>query len=82
MQASSADILLGMDFLTKFGRVLFIHPNKGLASLMDQKEVDPLIDLVLKAAQEREAEAKAEAATDASEPPAAPPEEAATDSTK
>lgn len=62
LQGGASDILLGMDFLAKFGRVLFIHPNKGLASLMDQKEVDPLIDLALKTAQEAEAKAKAQTA--------------------
>lgn len=65
LQGSSADILLGMDFLTKFGRVLFIHPNKGLASLMDQKEVDPLIDAQLKAQADAEAKAKTAAAPEA-----------------
>ena len=78
LQGGASDILLGMDFLAKFGRVLFIHPNKGLASLMDQKEVDPLIDLALKTAKEAEAKAKAAAAP---EVPDAPPEVPLTDST-
>lgn len=62
LQGSSADILLGMDFLAKFGRVLFIHPNKGLASLMDQEEIDPLIDAVLKTAEEADEKARDDAA--------------------
>ena len=62
LHGSAADILLGMDFLAKFGRVLFIHPNKGLASLMDQKEVDPIIDAALKAQAEAEQKARADAA--------------------
>jgi hypothetical protein len=56
-----------MDFLAKFGRVLFIHPNKGLASLMDQKDVNPIIDIALKAQADAEADAKAKAATAAPE---------------
>lgn len=68
LQGSSADILLGMDFLAKFGRVLFIHPNKGLASLMDQKEIDPIIDAALK--EQEQGETKATAAP--AEPPSAP----------
>lgn len=74
LQGGAADILLGMDFLGKFGRILFIHPNKGLASLMDQKEVDPLIDAALKAAEEAETQAKAQTAGAAPEAAPKPPQ--------
>jgi len=75
LQGASADILLGMDFLAKFGRVLFIHPNKGLASLMDQAEVDPLIDELLKTQAEVERQAREAAAPKQGPPetPATPP---------
>lgn len=67
LQGSSADILLGMDFLTKFGRVLFIHPNKGVASLMDEKDVDTFFDQLDKLEQ------AAKAAAAAAPPPAPDP---------
>lgn len=61
LQGSTADILLGMDFLGKFGRVLFIHPNKGIAALADQKDVDELFELYnqMKQASKKAAEAAA-----------------------
>ena len=71
LQGSSADILLGMDFLTKFGRVLFIHPSKKVATLMDQKDVDPIIEEQEKLQAEMDAKAKS-AAEAAPEAPAEP----------
>ncbi|MDX6444569.1 MAG: gag-polyprotein putative aspartyl protease [Blastocatellia bacterium] len=67
LQGSSADMLLGMDFLSKFGRVLFIHPNKGVASLIDEKDVDKFFEELEKL------EAAANAAADPPDDPPATP---------
>ena len=74
LQGSSADILLGMDFLAKFGRVLFIHPNKGVAALMDQQEVDALLEEQLKA--QTQADADAAKTAEQAKPATASPNEA------
>jgi clan AA aspartic protease len=42
LEPSSGDVLLGMDFLTKFERVLFVHRGKQGIMLMAEKEFDAL----------------------------------------
>lgn len=42
LEPSSVDVLLGMDFPTKFERVLFVHRGKQGIMLMAEKEFDAL----------------------------------------
>jgi predicted aspartyl protease len=42
LAAGSSEILVGMEFLKTFGKVLLIHQGKQIAALADEKDVDVL----------------------------------------
>jgi predicted aspartyl protease len=43
LEPSGRDILIGMDFLKKFGRVVIVHPNMPGIALVDEKLIDQFI---------------------------------------
>lgn len=44
LEANSTDILLGMGFLQKFGKVLIAHQKRPLMMFLDEADVDVFID--------------------------------------
>ena len=52
---ASNEILLGMEFLKTFGKVLLVHQNKAICALVDEKDVDQLFEAAAKAIADQEA---------------------------
>jgi clan AA aspartic protease len=44
LEPASNDILLGMDFLSSFKRVLLVHPTKPIISLVEEAVVDAALN--------------------------------------
>ena len=43
LEPSSKEAIIGMEFLREFGRVLFVHPNRGVVRLFEQEAVDSML---------------------------------------
>ncbi len=71
---ASNEILLGMEFLKTFGKVLLVHQNKAICALADEKDVDEIFASAAKAIGDRDVAAAAEPAKPPPESPANPVE--------
>lgn len=56
LDESSNDVLIGMDFLKKFQKVLMLHPHKPFVVLEDCATVDKIIEAFAEAAEKKASE--------------------------
>jgi Retroviral aspartyl protease len=56
LESASTDILIGMDFLRKFNKTLFVHEKNDIVALIDDTDVEDFLKRVVNAIRTQQAQ--------------------------